>query len=156
MINPRRNMQTQIIPKGKIIADFISGSGWKLEFAKTQQPAQWRKKTIIASGKKTTIKTDIEWCFKKLECGYIVTLVSCNGLVGASYCSPDDALPHWNPEKSIELAYARRRIRNDVKLELARNIEDFVVLEYSVLGGSVPQEVIKEIRKTCKKVIVYL
>ena len=106
---------------------------------------KWRKRKHTPQGKKGTV--DIEWCYKKLNCGYYVVLVKWGGLVGASYCAPDDALPHWNPQKSIDLAFSRRKIREDIEFSHKfQCVEDFVMIERAVLNGSVPHEVMKEIR----------
>lgn len=113
---------------------------------------KWRQRTIRI--KKSEYQ--IDWAYEKLECGYYVVAVKHSGLVGLSYCAPDDALPHWNPEKSIELAFARRRIRDDIKFITYDNtsISHFVALEYEVINGFVPHAVIREVQKCISTVTV--
>lgn len=119
-------------------------------------PIKWRKRSLLTDKKKTPIT--IQWTFEILNCGYIITLVKWGGLVGASYCAPDDALPHWNPQKSIELAFARRKIRDDVTTIYSKSasVQDFAAIEYAVFFGSVPREVISEIRKNFSTVDIKL
>jgi hypothetical protein len=108
----------------------------------------WRKKTITI-GKS---HADVEWAFDTIA-GYIVTLVKFNGLVGISYCAPDDAIPKWNPEKSIQLAFSRMRIRADIKFPTLSvdgrsvYVDEFVAIEFTTMRHFAPQKVVAEIRK---------
>ena len=113
---------------------------------------KWRKRDLEIKGdkkKKTIDQTvELEWCHKEIA-DHIVCLVKADGMIGISYCHSDDRKPHWNPEKSIELAYERRKINDRIKfVNQNPSVELYVAIEYSVFGKSLcPHGLARAVRK---------
>ena len=137
----------------------------------TFEPCQWRKynlslseetnfndkiKKHLTTGHKVpkTKPSDLElpiqvdWCYKFIA-GYYVVLVKDNGMIGISYCNQVDAKPHFNPEKSIKLAYERRKFSDRIKWTWGiEAIEFYAIMEYMMMGNSsCPHKVVRHIRK---------
>lgn len=103
------------------------------------------KKITTDSVSKTSVtKTvEIEYAIKEIS-DYMVCLVKADGVVGISYCHFDDRQPYFNPEKSLRLAYDRRKIKRNKNIEI---FEEYVETEYLYFANSkCPHKVEKVIR----------
>lgn len=87
---------------------------------------------------------EIEYAMKEIS-DYMVCLVKADNVVGISYCHADDRAPHFNPEKSLKLAYDRRKIKQNKGTEI---FEEYIEAEFLYFADSkCPHKLVKAVNR---------
>ena len=114
------------------------------------QKIVWRKKSISVKVSNSPNKgfhselVEIEYALKEIS-DYMVCLVKADGAVGISYCHYEDRTPYFNPEKSIKLAYDRRKIKQNKEIEI---FEEYIETEYLYFADSkCPHKLVKALKR---------